>query len=138
MTEVQAAEIDSYCQGNAFFQSAHDGLQGTPAKMGRMGVGGWERRQRYHTLAGAGNGKNFRSATGIGFRAPAISCPRNRLRRGTGEGVTLPLRGRYTKSWARTVMGRFWSAFSSAEATRTTGPFEKTAVGVCRPVECGV
>ena len=40
MTEVQAAEIDSYCQGNAFFQSAHDGLQGTPAKMGRMGVGG--------------------------------------------------------------------------------------------------
>ncbi|PYU86214.1 MAG: hypothetical protein DMG51_06475 [Acidobacteria bacterium] len=40
MTEVQAAEIDSYCQGNAFFQSAHHGLQGIPAKMGRMGVGG--------------------------------------------------------------------------------------------------
>jgi len=40
MTEVQAAEIDSYCQGNAFFRSAHHGWQGIPAKMGGMGVGG--------------------------------------------------------------------------------------------------
>ena len=40
------------------------------------GVG---RRQRYHTLAVAGNGKKFRSATGIGFRAPFRQAPRASL-----------------------------------------------------------
>ena len=30
MADIETAEIDSYGQGNAFFQSASDGLQETP------------------------------------------------------------------------------------------------------------
>ncbi len=88
MTEVQAAEIDSYCQGNAFFQSAHHGLQGIPAKMGRMGVGGGNDdsaiiRWKLPVMARI-SGPRRASASAH----PLFSYARKRLRRGTGEGVT--------------------------------------------------
>src|SRR2546429_7906105 len=40
LTEAQAAEFACFCEGSVFFQSPPVGLQGTAAKMGRMGVGG--------------------------------------------------------------------------------------------------
>jgi hypothetical protein len=43
VTDIETAEIDSYSQGNAFFQSAGDGLHETPhglAQYGLVDVGG--------------------------------------------------------------------------------------------------
>ena len=37
MADIEAAEIDSYGQGNALFQSASDGLHGTPSFFRKIG-----------------------------------------------------------------------------------------------------
>ena len=43
MADIQTAEIDPHCQGNAFFQSAHDSLHETPHCLAQN----WEDRCRY-------------------------------------------------------------------------------------------